>query len=400
MSPRLSPPTCVLFYVQHLLGVGHVARAAALARGMTAAGIDLTVLLGGEPVPHMDFGSARVVPLPPIRSADAQFSGLVDADGRPVTAMLWSRRTGQLLAELERTRPDVLLIELYPFGRRKFGIELDPLIAMARQRGAAVACSLRDILVERADPGRSARIAEQVRECFDRVLVHGDGRVIPLAATFSAATAIADLVRYTGYVVDGHGTAPPDGAGTGAGEIVVSTGGGAVGEPLLEATASAAAAGCLAPLRWRLLAGANLPDPVFARLAARAGDRLIVERARPDFRALLARARLSISQAGYNTLMDLLVAGCPALVVPFASGQESEQLQRARLFEKLGAVSVLEERELTPKALAAAAERAVAAGARGLQTSLSIDLDGSAATARLVTEAADEARARRHGDVG
>ena len=60
----------VLFHVQHLLGVGHVARAAALTRGMLAAGLDVTVVMGGEPVANMDFSSAEVVQLPWVRAAD------------------------------------------------------------------------------------------------------------------------------------------------------------------------------------------------------------------------------------------------------------------------------------------------------------------------------------------
>ena len=39
----------VLFYVQHLLGIGHWRRAAILARAMTQAGLETTVLSGGSP---------------------------------------------------------------------------------------------------------------------------------------------------------------------------------------------------------------------------------------------------------------------------------------------------------------------------------------------------------------
>ena len=41
----------VLFHVQHLLGIGHLRRAGAIARGLVAAGLDVTVASGGAPVP-------------------------------------------------------------------------------------------------------------------------------------------------------------------------------------------------------------------------------------------------------------------------------------------------------------------------------------------------------------
>src|SRR5690606_35452234 len=71
-----------LLYVQHLLGVGHVSRAAALTRGMLAAGIDVTVATGGEPVPAIGFGAAEVVQLPWLRAADTSFKTLLDAEGQ------------------------------------------------------------------------------------------------------------------------------------------------------------------------------------------------------------------------------------------------------------------------------------------------------------------------------
>ena len=39
----------VLFYVQHLLGIGHLKRAEILAEAMAAAGLDVTVAYGGRP---------------------------------------------------------------------------------------------------------------------------------------------------------------------------------------------------------------------------------------------------------------------------------------------------------------------------------------------------------------
>lgn len=370
----------VLFYVQHLLGVGHVKRAAAIAR-TAARTLDVHVALGGEPVALADFGLATLHQLPPARSADVSFSAILDAHGNPINEEWQVQRRNQLLALEAAVDPHLLLIEHYPFGRGKFAFELLPLFAQVRAKhGRVILCSVRDVLVERADAKKTAKIVGLVRQWFDGVLVHGDAAVIPFAATFPAAVAIEDLVEYTGYVVDGETitTSRPDNAASG--EVVVSIGGGAVGKELLHAAIVAAKAGSLAPRHWRLLAGNNLPEEVFQDLRTQAANDLhiTVERARPDFRALLTSAGLSISQAGYNTVMDILIAGCPALVVPFAAEAESEQLFRARELERRGLLTVLEESQATAANLAAAAHRAINTG---LATGHAINLDGAQGTA-------------------
>jgi predicted glycosyltransferase len=382
MKPR------VLFYVQHLLGVGHVKRAAAIARA-AAELVDLHVALGGEPVLLAEFGRATVHQLPAARAEDLTFKSLLNDDGQPIDDAWRARRKAQLLGLAASVNPEVLLVEHFPFGRGKFAFELLPLFEQIRARAdRKILCSVRDVLVEKDDEAKSNKILRLLRQWFDGVLVHGDRNVIPFAATFPAAAAVEDLLEYTGYVVDGSGTTRGRGVSQGSStrpkdrgaEIVVSIGGGAVGKELLQVALAAAQSGALAARHWRLLAGDNLPEPVFQALRAKAsGDaRVTVERARPDFRQLLAGAGLSISQAGYNTVMDILVAGCPGLVVPFAADAESEQLFRAREFERRGLLRVLEEGQMSPTSLVAAAE--VALAARDTRAH-AINLDGAHGTA-------------------
>ena len=107
----------------------------------------------------------------------------------------------------------------------------------------------------------------------------------------------------------------------------------------------------LASIPWRLLAGPDIPEAEFQTLRTSAPAGIIVERARPDFPELLARCTLSISQAGYNTLMDILQARCRAVVVPFAAGNETEQTDRARLFEARGLLHIADEAGLTAETL-------------------------------------------------
>ncbi len=72
----------VFIWVQHLLGIGHLMRAAHLARKFAARGWQVDLASGGMPVAGLDVGAARFHQLSPLKAADAAFSGPVDAEGR------------------------------------------------------------------------------------------------------------------------------------------------------------------------------------------------------------------------------------------------------------------------------------------------------------------------------
>jgi len=372
----------VLFYVQHLLGIGHVKRAEILAGAMQEAGLEVTVALGGTPLPEAPFRGVSTVQLPVAAIANADFSTLLGAEGRPVDDAWKANRTAALLRLYQWVDPDVLLVELFPFGRRQFRFELLPLLDVARRSNRRVACSVRDILVAAKKPGQDAETADLVRRHFDAVLVHGDPAVIPFEATFGEAARISDLIRYTGYVTGPLTDAEARG---GHGEVLVSAGGGAVGGSLLVTAMKARVLTPLADRTWRFLAGPNCPDEVFARVSALAGAGMIVERFRDDFRGRLRVAALSISQGGYNSTVDVLCANVPAVLVPYETKGETEQRLRAEVLARRGLVSVVPAAELSPARLAAGIADALASPSRAPRD---IDFAGAATTAAMVGELA------------
>ncbi len=372
----------VFFYVQHLLGIGHLRRAATITRAMVAQGLDVTVASGGGQIPGLDLGGARFVQLPATRAADLYFKKLLDDDGAPIDETWKARRRDALLAAYRDSDPHVVLIELFPFGRRQMRFELLPLLdeACAREQRPVVASSVRDILVAQHKPERNDEMLERLSRYFDHVLVHGDPNFIPFDRTFPHARKIAGMIHYTGYVVDRTGRSGGN-SGAGRGEVIVSTGGGAVGIALLHDAIKARPLTSAAGHPWRVLAGLNVPEADFREIAALAGDGVVVEGARPDFTTLLTNADLSISQGGYNTLMEVLEAGTRAVIVPYAGGIETEQTLRAGELAKLGAIQVLNEDELSPQAIARAADAALA----GPPTSnAGLDTAGAEKTADLV----------------
>ncbi len=373
----------VLFYVQHLLGVGHLSRAALLSAAMVHEGLDVLVVLGGREVPGISFSGTRIVRLPAAHVADHTFSPLLDEDDRPVSET-WKRRRASLLLQTFKTFcPDVVMCEMFPFGRRQFRFELLALLEAAHGARARVVSSVRDILVRKPKAGRDAETARFVRAHFDLVLVHGDPTLCPLDETFPEAKSIADLIRYTGYV-----RAPEKKTGVsqaGRDEVIVSVGGGAVGAPLLKAAMGARAQCNLAHKTWRFIGGPNLHEDTYRTLKEKAPDGVIVERFRRDFPDLLKNCTLSISQGGYNTIMDIVRAHATAIVVPFADAAQSEQAHRARRLAARDVITVVEASKLTPATLARAIDTARPPEA------CKIDFCGASRTAHIIGEVA------RHG---
>jgi predicted glycosyltransferase len=81
--------------------------------------------------------------------------------------------------------------------------------------------------------------------------------------------------------------------------------------------------------------------------------------------------------------METLAARARAVIVPFAGEGEAEQTMRAQLLVARGLVEMVEEDALNPRSLAAAIERV---RARPRPASGDIDLDGAAASARLLRQ--------------
>lgn len=381
-----SRPPRALFYVQHLLGIGHLKRAATLSRAMEDVGFKVTIVSGGKVVPGLDIGTAEFVQLAPMRSADEHFAVMLDDDDRPIDDSQRRARRDKLLETVKITKPDLVLTELFPFGRRHLRSEIVPMLegACNQTPRPSIVCSVRDILVEPSKPKRASEMVATVKKYYDRVLVHGDPSLVPFKKTFPLAGDIADWLAYTGYILD----PPPPGAAEsalGRNEVIVSAGGGALSEPLLTAAIEARGKTRLKDATWRLLAGPSLGKDAFDRLRRLAAKEVIVERARADFTTLLANCELSISQGGYNTVMDVLAAKVRAVIAPYAGGKETEQTLRAGLLRDRGALQVVWEDELSPERLARAVDTALDGprpNAAGIKT------DGATVSAALLANMA------------
>ena len=303
----------------------------------------------------------EIVNLPPIGIDEA--NQLVSHDKRISVERAMDRRRTKILTCFEELRPAAIIVELFPFGRKKFAGELLPLLqaAHAPEKRALIVCSLRDILVNRRSNQQKYddRAAALANEFFDAVLVHSDPTFARFEETFHPQIPLQVPVKYTGFVVP---QSPPQSMSvlrtkTERKRVVVSAGGGVVGEPLLRLSIEAHRHFANDPqIEMKVIAGPLIQKSSWQALRSQAHgkQRLRLVRHVTDLSAELSNAAVSISQAGYNTCLDVLRAGVPALLVPFTKEEEDEQRRRALRLQNLGLVKVLAQEEQTPERLAAA----------------------------------------------
>lgn len=368
-----------MIYVQHLLGIGHLQRSTHLANALARDGFRVELVSGGMPQILQLASGVKLTQLAPLRSPDSSFSRLVDENGRDITPQRKQQRQQQLLDIFYRAAPQILITETFPFGRRMMRFEILPLLQAAQlERNCMVIASLRDILQPKSKDERNREICDLVDQYYDHVLIHADENIARLEDSFELADQIADKVAYSGYISD---PAALSESIPRTDEVLVSAGGSATGLKLLRTAIAARPLSRFSSIPWRILVSPQITGSDMQTLQLHAENEVVVERNRADFLQLMQRAQLSISQAGYNTITDILKSDTTAVVVPFADAGEVEQTRRARLLQQHKRLVMLEQDRLTSVSLADAIEQACR-----LKPVLPVNLQGAHNSALLLRQ--------------
>ncbi|HBB33748.1 MAG TPA: glycosyl transferase [Cyanobacteria bacterium UBA8803] len=351
----------VLFYCQHILGIGHFVRSMEIVRGLVKD-FQVCFINGGQVLQGFQVPpSVEIVNIPAIKT-DSEFQELQVADSSLSLEDVQAIRREQLLSVFERFQPDILAIELFPFGRRRFSFELIPLLEQAKLSGTKIVCSLRDIVVTKQNQARhEEKVCRLMNQYFDMLLIHGDPQFIRLEESFSRVSDLNCAVEYTGYVAQ-----PVPETGVMSSDtlqlptparpiILASVGGGRFGHDLLECVVKTAPLlKSRLPHHIQMFTGPFIPEEVFSHLQnlALGSDNITIDRYTPRFLDYMKRADLSISMSGYNTTMNILMTGVPAMIMAFMGNDDQEQTIRAEKLAKLGIVNVIRKPELQPEQFA------------------------------------------------
>lgn len=360
------------FYSHDGMGLGHVRRQIAIAAALHTSHPGAKVLLATSIDDVAGLGlppNVDTLKLPGLRKvANGDYAsrrlGLAKSELRRL-------RSAVLQAAVEGFEPDVVLVDKHPFGAKG---EMAPALAAAKSRGARLVLGLRDVL---DDPETVANewahegIYERLANYFDLVLVYGERTVFDPLQHCPLPPAMADRIRYCGYVVGPAGCSScldhcayldvleplPHPS------VLCTVGGGEDGSFLLKSFIGAAAG---ADWKGVAVGGPLLSESEFQTLresAAQVG--VVLHPSLPCLSRLFWRVDALVCMGGYNTLLEAVSKGVPTVCVP-RTAPRSEQLIRAMAFEKLELLRMILPEALTPQSL----RREIAAALQQPRTSL------------------------------
>jgi len=270
--------------------------------------------------------------------------------------------------------PDLIVVD-----KRAAGVdgELLPTLHSLQQNGrhTRLVLGVRDIL---DDPERTRKVLadngsfEVIGEFYDEVWIYGCKAVFDTVSEYAFPEPVVHKTVYCGYLkrptvamerLDG----PP--------RVLVTTGGGGDGSDVIEAYLTGLS--CLprnVALSSTVIFGPQMPQVRREEILRRFDYMADVDFL--DFEAEIAnryaQSDVVVSQAGYNTVCELLSFSRRAILVP-RSEPVREQLIRARLMAERGCFECIEPQDLTPDTLLAKVREALNFSSI---TPTTLDLDG------------------------
>jgi predicted glycosyltransferase len=296
------------------------------------------------------------------------------------TKQVTSIRKRLIRSALDSFKPDLLLVDNFPLGARK---ELVPTLKLLRELDVPAVLGLRDIVDDSEVIRRrwmKERIYEVLEHDYHRILVYGVPEVFDVARAYDLPRAVAEKIRYCGYVTAGSSNLLEPANVRAELQLespfaVATVGGGGDGLPLRSTFVRAVKS--LENLSAVVVTGPLMSAVDRGKIVALVGDDpcIIVKEFIADLRSLLAAADVVVAMGGYNTTAELLALRRRALVMPrnwkfgehergTEAGVEWEQLLRARALQRAGIAEVLDPDGLDSQALAKHLVDALACGPR------------------------------------
>lgn len=322
--------TRYLMYSHDTYGLGHFRRTSLIASGLVGADRDNEVLIvTGSP-------RAQAFPLPDRVDTVKLPTATKDATGayrprklRGALDHLVAVRSSIISSAAASYEPDVIVVDHAPLGMSG---ELRSLLDLVnrRSRRPRMVLGLRDII----DDARCVEAAWHrdgiwdALDSYDDILVYGDPSVTSTARELGLERRVAARVAHTGYVAP---TMPEP--LTDEPFLLVTPGGGGDGQLLVRQYLDAVETGATAGLRSLVVTGPLLSARRRAELLVRAERLATVELVEfsDRMRSLIASAVGVISMAGYNTVVEELAAGTPALLVPRCRPRMEQDIRARRL---------------------------------------------------------------------
>lgn len=372
--------------------IGNLHRAIGLADKLSET-FKVTVLVDEDtPILVNVPESVRLVRLPAL-SVDPDSNVFEFEESEQLRTSIVARRD-VILAEFERLKPRLVVVDSFPFYQHRLRGEILPMIERARNGiygESLVVCTTDSIIAdESAGSEERADIAAAILDkYFDVILVESDPVFARLEEFFKPCNTLHTPVYHIGFVTPEEGPLPDEREE----RILVSAGDGRYGGALFRAAVGSQRV--LHPrtgMPMTIVTGPRLPESEYQDIVDRARrvDGLTIKRVVRSMRDEVFRARYSVSQCGYHTALNAITTQTPSLFVPCEERSRREQIVRAQRLVYWGAGRLLMPRHLNTASLTNEINQLLHFESRSVR----FDLDGAANAARLV------GGANRFGQIG
>jgi predicted glycosyltransferase len=355
-------PYRILIYAHDTYGLGHIRRCLAIARNLKNCPADILILTGS-----ILAGRFKI----PSRIDFVRIPGMIKVTNEeylPLSLKLEAAevleiRKKIILATATAFRPDFFIVDKAPLGLKREAVD-----TLHWLRTDCPTCKsilgLRDIMDGAAstiEEWREKGIYDAMRDLYDEIWVYGCKDFYDPITEYRIPDHIAPKIHFTGYLPRQiptpekvAATRAQLGLGNGQKLIVVTTGGGGDGHPVVRSFLAAfdpAMGPVPENVKVVVVTGPFISAKHYQDVVKRCNQLgFTTYKFHRAMERLIGAAQVVVSMGGYNTVCEIVSQKKPLLIVPRTVPRE-EQLIRAQVLCSRGFCDYLDPRELTPAAL-------------------------------------------------
>jgi predicted glycosyltransferase len=346
----------ILMYSHDTYGLGHLRRTMAIAEHLRHRGVNILILTGSplagryETPEGVDF--VRIPGM--IKKTNEEYLPLsIKINARHALNI----RRNIIVATAKAFQPHLFIVDKAPMGLRR---EVIPTLKWLKRRlpRTRTILGLRDIMDDAASTSREWRekgVYEVLDQYYSEIWVYGNQELYDPITEYAIPEHISRKMVFTGYIP--RRVPLPNAMNPIRREekialedklVVVTTGGGGDGYPLMDAYLRMLEQGGGPRHRVIFVTGPFMPRPEREAVARRAGA--VKARFYHFYRrmeTLMGLADAIVTMGGYNTTCEILSQGKPSLVVP-REVPRLEQRIRAEVLSRQGLIEFLPWEELSP----------------------------------------------------
>jgi predicted glycosyltransferase len=331
-----------MMYSHDTYGLGHIRRTMAIANHLRDSQINILILTGSPIVGRYAF---------PDRVDFVRIPGMIKKTNEeylPLSIKIDSRHALSIRKEIitataKSFKPNLFIVDKEPLGLKK---EVLPTLKWFRRKlpDTHTILGLRDIMDDRQTirkDWKKKKIYEILEKYYTEIWVYGIQKFYDPIREYEIPESVSRKIHFTGYIPRKtpnkktvRKVRREQGLKDGEKLVVVTTGGGGDGYPLMDAFLAMLEDEIASPpFKSVLITGPFMPKSERKKINDRA-RRFNIKTYR--FYRLMeniqASADLVVSMGGYNTVCEILTPGTPALLVP-REVPRKEQLIRAQVLQ-------------------------------------------------------------------